>query len=150
MSKFLKFIVHFVVICTILCVVALAVPPFFGVTTQIQDDAAAVTNLPMGSVVYAVPTRTSEIQIGDSILVTDNGGVYRLNIASMDVGAGRGQAVDAAVANASPVQVAFGEFMPKVVLHPPSSLNSASSPPRSPPIVMALISHANTVCPSSS
>ena len=38
MSKFLKFIVHFVVICTILCVIALAVPPFFGVTTEIRDE----------------------------------------------------------------------------------------------------------------
>ena len=45
MSKFLKFIVHFVVICTILCVVALAVPPFFGVTTEIRDDSTIESNL---------------------------------------------------------------------------------------------------------
>ena len=47
MSKFLKFIVHFVVICTILCVVALAVPPFFGVTTEIRDDSTVKSNLAM-------------------------------------------------------------------------------------------------------
>ena len=55
MSKFLKFIVHFVVICTILCVVALAVPPFFGVTTEIRDDSTVKSNLAMGSVTYAIP-----------------------------------------------------------------------------------------------
>ena len=35
MSKFLKFIVHFFVICTIVCVLGLALPPFFGVRTVI-------------------------------------------------------------------------------------------------------------------
>ncbi len=39
MSKFLKFIVHFIVICTIVCVVGLAVPPFLGITTEIMDDS---------------------------------------------------------------------------------------------------------------
>ena len=60
MSKFLKFIVHFVVICTILCVVALAVPPFFGVTTGIRDDSTVKSNLAMGSVTYAIPVKTEE------------------------------------------------------------------------------------------
>lgn len=48
MSKFLKFIVHFIVICTIACVVGLAVPPFLGITTEIMDDSSKETNLPMG------------------------------------------------------------------------------------------------------
>ena len=47
MSKFLKFIVHFIVICTIVCVVGLAVPPFLGITTEIMDDSGKETNLPM-------------------------------------------------------------------------------------------------------
>ena len=46
MSKFLKFIVHFIVICTIVCVVGLAVPPFLGITTEIMDDSGKETNLP--------------------------------------------------------------------------------------------------------
>ena len=45
MSKFLKFIVHFIVICTIVCVVGLAVPPFLGITTEIMDDSGKETNL---------------------------------------------------------------------------------------------------------
>ena len=114
MSKVLKFIVHFVVICTILCVVALAVPPFFGVTTQIQSDAAAITNLPLGSVAYAIPTKAEEVPVGESILVTDNGAIYRLNVASLDIGTGRGVVTDPAVANAEPIPVAFGEYIPKI------------------------------------
>ncbi len=114
MSKLLKFIVHFVVICTILCVLALAVPPFFGVTTQIQDDAGVITNLPLGSVAYAIPTRAEEVQMGDSILVHDNGAVYRLNVGSLDLGTGRGTVMDPAVTNAEPIPVAFGEYIPKI------------------------------------
>ena len=38
MSRFLKFIVHFIVICTVLCVVALVAPPFWGITTVIVDN----------------------------------------------------------------------------------------------------------------
>ena len=47
MSKFLKFIVHFIVICTIVCVVGLAVPPFLGITTEIMArDIQAKIPLP--------------------------------------------------------------------------------------------------------
>ena len=47
MSKFLKFIVHFAVICTIVCVLGLALPPFFGVRTVIMDSTDKATNLPL-------------------------------------------------------------------------------------------------------
>jgi len=79
MSKFLKFIVHFVVICTILCVVALAVPPFFGVTTEIRDDSTIESNLAMGSVTYAIPVKTEEAALGTPILVNDeDNAVYQV------------------------------------------------------------------------
>ena len=61
MSKFLKFIVHFAVICTIVCVLGLALPPFFGVRTVIMDSTDKATNLPLGSVTYAIPVRTEEV-----------------------------------------------------------------------------------------
>ena len=35
MSKFLKFIVHLVIFCTIICILALAVPSFFGIYTAV-------------------------------------------------------------------------------------------------------------------
>lgn len=119
MSKVLKFIVHFVVICTILCVVALAVPPFFGVTTQIQDDATIRSNLPVGSVTYAIPVKAEEIQIGDSILVTEEPSVYRYNIASLDTSSGNGTVVDPSVTNSAPIKVAFGDYLPKVIIQVP-------------------------------
>ena len=68
MSKFLKFIVHFIVICTIVCVVGLAAPPFFGVTTEITDDSGKETNLPEGSVTYAIPTKTADAAVEVSLL----------------------------------------------------------------------------------
>ena len=68
MSKVLKFIVHFIVICTIVCVVGLAVPPFLGITTEIMDDSSKDTNLPMGSVTYAIPVKTESAAVGDYIL----------------------------------------------------------------------------------
>ncbi len=55
MSKFLKFIVHFAVICTIVCILGMALPPFFGVRTVIMDSTDKATNLPLGSVTYAIP-----------------------------------------------------------------------------------------------
>lgn len=48
MSKFLKFIVHFVIICTIALILGMALPPFFGVTTVIVDSTDKATNLPIG------------------------------------------------------------------------------------------------------
>ena len=116
MSKLLKFIVHFIVILMILIVLALAVPPFFGVTTQIQDETESRTNLPIGSVAYAVPRPTAEAKIGDPILVTEDQTVYNYVIAALNPAENRGTVVDASVANAEPVKVAFGEYYPKVAL----------------------------------
>ena len=64
MSKFLKFIVHFVIICTIGIVLGLALPPFFGITTVIVDNPDKETNLAMGSVTYAIPVKTEEVNAG--------------------------------------------------------------------------------------
>ena len=69
MSKFLKFIVHFFVICTIVCVLGLALPPFFGVRTVIMDSSDKATNLPVGSVTYAIPVKTEDVAAGTPILV---------------------------------------------------------------------------------
>ena len=84
MSKFLKFIVHFIVICTIICVVGLAVPPFLGITTEILDDSSKETNLPMGSVTYAIPVKTEEAAVGDSILYQGDSKAYKYMITEID------------------------------------------------------------------
>lgn len=117
MSKFLKFIVHFVVICTILCVVALAVPPFFGVTTEIRDDSTVKSNLAMGSVTYAIPVKTEEAALGTPILVNDeNDAVYRYTLASADVAGGTGTAMDPTISQGQPINVAIGSYLPKIVV----------------------------------
>ena len=116
MSKFLKFIVHFVVICTILCVVALAVPPFFGVTTEIRDDSTVKSNLAMGSVTYAIPVKTEEAALGTPILVNDENAVYRYTLASADVANGTGTAMNPTVSQGQPINVAIGSYLPKIVV----------------------------------
>ncbi|MDD7728786.1 MAG: hypothetical protein PUK34_04120 [Clostridia bacterium] len=116
MSKFLKFIVHFVVICAILCVVGLVVPPFFGVTTEIRDDSTKESNLPMGSVTYAIPVKSDEIALGESILVTNGNNVSRYNIVSLDLANGTGTVIDPSVSQAQTVNVAVGSYVPKVVI----------------------------------
>ena len=116
MSKFLKFIVHFVVICTILCVVALAVPPFFGVTTEIRDDSTVKSNLAMGSVTYAIPVKTEDAALGTPILVNDENAVYRYTLASADVANGTGTAMDPTVSQGQPINVAIGSYLPKIVV----------------------------------
>lgn len=116
MSKVLKFIVHFVVICTILCVVALAAPPFFGITTVIMDDTSKETNLPIGSVTYAIPVKTEEVKIGDPILVQENSKAYRYNISSMDLESKMFTVLDPTVSEPKNITVAVKNYVPKVVI----------------------------------
>lgn len=116
MSKFLKFVVHFVVICTILCVAAIAAPPYFGITTVVMDDADTQTNLPMGSVTYAIPVRTEEIAIGDKILVEEDGKTYRYNIVTLDPVTKTGTVADPTVSGSETLTVAVKNYIPKVVI----------------------------------
>lgn len=116
MSKFLKFIVHLVVICTILCAVAMIVPPFFGVTTQIMDNSSKETNLPMGSVTYAIPVRTEEAAIGDSLLVQEDSKAYRFKITAMDVENRIFTVVDPTVSGGENITVSVKDYIPKVVV----------------------------------
>ena len=70
MSRFLKFIVHLVVFLLIACVLALAVPPFMGISTITIDDTDLETNLPLGSVSYGKEISASSVLVGDSIIWT--------------------------------------------------------------------------------
>ena len=116
MSKFLKFIVHFVIVCTIILVLALALPPFFGVTTEIVDSSEKATNLPLGSVTYAIPVRTEEVGSGTPILVDDEGGKYRYNLVSVDTQTGTGTVVDPYGSAAESINVSVKNWVPKVVV----------------------------------
>lgn len=116
MSKFLKFIVHFIVICTIICVVGLALPPFLGITTEIMDDSSKDTNLPMGSVTYAIPVKTDEATVGDSILYQADSKAYRYMITEMDKETNIFKVIDSSDKNAEPITVEVKNYIPKVVI----------------------------------
>lgn len=116
MSKFLKFIVHFIVICTIACVVGLAVPPFLGITTEIIDDTSRETNLPMGSVTYAIPVKTEEAAIGDSILYQSESEAYRYMITEMDKENKTFTVINLKNSNSDPITVQVKDYIPKVVV----------------------------------
>ena len=116
MSKFLKFIVHFIVICTIVCVVGLAVPPFLGITTEIMDDSGKETNLPMGSVTYAIPVKIKEAAVGDSILYQTDSKAYRYMITEMDKKNHIFKVIDSSDNDAEPVAVEVKDYIPKVVI----------------------------------
>lgn len=116
MSKFLKFIVHFVIVCTIILVLALALPPFFGITTVIVDNSDQNTNLPLGSVTYAIPVRTEEVNAGAPILVEDEGGTYRYNLVSVDTENGTGTVIDPNVSASGSINVSVKNWVPKVVV----------------------------------
>ena len=116
MSKFLKFIVHFIVICTIICVVGLAVPPFLGITTEILDDSSKETNLPMGSVTYAIPVKTEEAAVGDSILYQGDSKAYKYMITEIDQENKTFQVIDASNSKEKALTVLAKEYFPKVVI----------------------------------
>ena len=96
--------------------VALAVPPFFGVTTEIRDDSTVKSNLAMGSVTYAISVKTEEAALGTPILVNDENAVYRYTLASADVANGTGTAMDPTVSQGQPINVAIGSYLPKIVV----------------------------------
>ena len=116
MSKFLKLIVHFFVICTIVCVLGLAVPPFFGGTTEIIDNSGKETNLPMGSVTYAIPVKAEEAAIGDSILYQNGSKAYKYTITEMDQKTGIFKVADSTAQNSEIISVQVKEYIPKVVM----------------------------------
>lgn len=116
MSKVLKFIVHFIVICTIICVLGLALPPFFGVNTVIMDSADKATNLPLGSVTYAIPAPTAEVTAGTPILVQEDSKTYRYNVASLDLANGTGTVIDPSVTGGEAITVAVSDYVPKIVI----------------------------------
>lgn len=116
MSKFLKFIVHFLVICTILCVLALALPPFFGVTTVIMDSSEKATNLPMGSVTYAIPVRVDEVTVGTPILVQEDSKTYRYNLVNVNPDTSTGTVIDPSTSSEEGITVSVHNWVPKVVI----------------------------------
>ena len=116
MSKFLKFIVHFAVICTIVCILGLALPPFFGIRTVIMDSTDKATNLPLGSVTYAIPVRTEEVTAGSPILVQEDGKTYKYNLVSVNRENNTGTVIDTTTSAQESITVSVKNWVPKIVV----------------------------------
>lgn len=84
MSKFLKAIVNVILFCSIVVAAGLLIPPFAGVTTVMVDDVDMQTNLSQGAVAYAVEKDGSELEVGDKVLISRDGGQYVYMIDSLD------------------------------------------------------------------
>lgn len=116
MSKVLKYIVHLVVICTLICVLGLVLPPFFGVRTVIVDKSGDATNLPVGSVTYAIPEKSSEVSVGTPILVQNDSKTYKYTITNLDAAKGTGTVADQSVSGGKTLTIKVGDYVPKVVV----------------------------------
>ena len=119
MSRFLKFIVHFIVVCTIVCVLGLALPPFFGIRTVIMDTSDKATNLPVGSVTYAIPVKTEEVAAGTPILVQEDSKTYRYNLVSVNKENNTGTVIDVNGSAQESITVSVKNWVPKIVVTVP-------------------------------
>lgn len=84
MSKVLKTIVNVILFCAIVVAAGLLIPPFAGITTVMMDDVDMQTNLPQGSVAYAVEKDRSELKQGDKVLISQEGRQYVYVVDSID------------------------------------------------------------------
>ena len=84
MSKVLKTIVNEILFCAIVVAAGLLIPPFAGITTVMVDDVDMQTNLPQGSVAYAVEKDRSELKQGDKVLISQEGRQYVYVVDSID------------------------------------------------------------------
>ena len=115
MSKFLKFIVHTVILLAILDVLALAVPPFVGINTAIIDDTKE-SNMPKGSVTYAEPVSINELKVDDSILVQEGDSVYRYKILATDAANGSFDVYDQTDVEAGQKTITLKNTAPRVIV----------------------------------
>lgn len=116
MSGFLKFIVHLVVFLAIISILALAVPPFMGISTVTIDDADIETNLPLGSVTYGKSISGRDVLIGDSIIVQDGNQIYRYRVQEIDLDNSMYTVLDASQPSAGPKAITLRGDITRVTI----------------------------------
>ena len=85
MSKFLKFIVNLVLICSLLAAAALLVPSFAGIDMNIIKNERTETNLAVGTVTYGKTKDVAEIAVGDKVYIKDtDGSEYLYSVTGVD------------------------------------------------------------------
>lgn len=114
MSKVLKTIVNVILFCAIVVAAGLLIPPFAGITTVMVDDVDMQTNLPQGSVAYAVEKDRSELKQGDKVLISQEGRQYVYVVDSID---GRSVVLDDQLStDGGTTQQELGSTVQKVML----------------------------------
>ena len=89
MSKFLKVIVNFVLVCALLSAAALLVPSLVGVEMNIIENDRVETNLSVGTVVYGQTKSLQDVEFGDNVFVEEADGskyLYRVNAVDAENG----------------------------------------------------------------
>lgn len=115
MAKLLKWIVNLILLCSIVVAGALLIPPLAGVTTVMVDEVDMDTNLEKGAVAYAKEIALSELEVGDQVLINENGSyVYRVK--SIDVSDGTCKLEDTRTPNSTGETKTFKHEVAKVVL----------------------------------
>lgn len=118
MSKVLKTIVNVILFCAIVVAAGLLIPPFAGITTVMVDDVDMQTNLPQGSVAYAVEKDRSELKQGDKVLISQEGRQYVYVVDSID---GSGVVLDDQLStDGGTTQQELGSTVQKVMLVVPA------------------------------
>ena len=114
MSKVLKTIVNVILFCAIVVAAGLLISPFAGITTVMVDDVDMQTNLPQGSVAYAVEKDRSELKQGDKVLISQEGRQYVYVVDSID---GSGVVLDDQLStDGGTTQQELGSTVQKVML----------------------------------
>ena len=114
MSKVLKTIVNVILFCAFVVAAGLLIPPFAGITTVMVDDVDMQTNLPQGSVAYAVEKDRSELKQGDKVLISQEGRQYVYVVDSID---GSGVVLDDQLStDGGTTQQELGSTVQKVML----------------------------------
>lgn len=115
MSRFLKFIVHLVVFLLIACILALAVPPFMGISTITIDDTDLETNLPLGSVSYGKEISASSVLVGDSIIVQNGNQVRLYGVQEIDLDNSTFTVVDKGASRGEPKAMTLSGDVTRVI-----------------------------------
>ena len=88
----------------------------FRSKTVIVDKAGEETNLPVGSVTYAIPQKTSEVSVGTPILVQKDSRTYKYTITNLDTSKGTGTVTDQSVSGGKTLTVKLEITFQKVVI----------------------------------
>lgn len=119
MSKFLKILVNLILVCAILVMGAIFLPPVLGVNTTVVDSETMDTNLPVGSVTYSKSVHVLELQSGDEVLKEVGSSVYAYIIQTGDVNTGKYTVADAIEKTSGTTEISLRNTVSKVVLTVP-------------------------------